>query len=100
MTGEVAGTGYSEEQLAIQRVVLEFARKEIAPGAEERDRTGTFDYDLYHRLGDLGLTGMLFPEEYGGSDADTPTFCLALQALSRVDMSLGTTPWVRVLGAR
>ena len=100
MTGEVAGTGYSEEQLAIQRVVLEFARKEIAPGAEERDRTGTFDYDLYHRLGDLGLTGMLFPEEYGGSDADTLTFCLALQALSRIDMSLGITLWVGVLGAR
>ncbi len=100
MTDQAAISGYSDEQLAIQRAVHEFARKEVAPGAEERDRTSAFDYALYRQLGDLGLTGMLFPEEYGGSDTDTLTFCLALQALSRTDMSLGITLWVGVMGAR
>lgn len=85
------GADYSDEELAIQRVVRDFGRKEVAPGAEERDRTGEFDYELYRRLGDLGLTGMLFPEEYGGSNADTLASCLALQELSRFDMSMGIT---------
>ena len=58
---------YTEEQEAIRRMVRDFARKEIAPGAAERDATGRFDYDLYRRLGDLGITGMTFPEEYGGN---------------------------------
>ncbi len=100
MTDPAASTDYSEEQLAIQRVVREFARKEVAPGAENRDRTGAFDYALYRRLGDLGLTGMLFPEDYGGSDADTLSFCLALQELRRLDMALAITLWVGVMGAR
>lgn len=100
MTELTGRTGYGEEQLGIQRLVREFARKEVAPGAEERDRTGAFDYGLYRQLGDLGLTGMPFPEEYGGSAVDTLSFCLALQELSRVDLSLGITLWVGIMGAR
>lgn len=100
MTGEPQNSGYTEEQVAIQRVVREFTRNEIGPGAAERDRTSSFDYALYRRLGDLGLTGMLFPDEWGGSDADSLSFCLALQEVSRMDMALGMTLWVGVIGAR
>ncbi len=92
--------GYSEAQLQIQRTVREFSRREIAPGAEERDRESRFDYDLYRRLGDLGLPGMLFPEEFGGSDTDTLSFCLALEEMSRADMSPALTMWVGIQGAQ
>ncbi len=92
--------GYTEAQLHIQRTVRDFARKEVAPGAEERDRESRFDYDLYRKLGDLGLPGMVFREEFGGSDADSLSFCLALEELSHVDMSLTLTMWVGVQGAQ
>ena len=92
--------GYSEEQVQIRRTVREFARKEVAPGAEERDRTSRFDYGLYRQLGDLGLPGMLFGEEFGGSDTDALSYCLAIEELSRVDMSLALVMWVGVEGAR
>jgi butyryl-CoA dehydrogenase len=92
--------GYSDEQLQIQQTVREFARKEIAPGAEERDRTSRFDYGLYRRLGDLGVPGMLFPADLGGSDTDTLSYCLAIEEISRVDMSLALVLWVGIEGAR
>ena len=84
--------GYSEEQEAIRRMVRDFARKEVAPGAEERDATSGLDYGLYQRLaGEMGLAGMLFREEFGGTDANALSFCLALEEISRVDMSLAMT---------
>ncbi len=90
--------GYSDAQLQVQRTVREFSRREIAPGAEERDRTSRFDYALYRRLADLGLPGMLFPENLGGGETDTLTFCLALEEMSRADMSLGLVMWVGIQG--
>jgi len=91
---------YTDVQLQVQRTVRDFARKEVAPGAEERDRESRFDTQLYRRLGDLGITGMLFGEEFGGSGADTLSFCLALEELSRADMSLALTLWVGIQGAQ
>ena len=73
---------YTEEQKAIRRRVRDFAHKEIAPGAAERDATGRFDYDLYRRLGNLGITGMTFPEEYGGTGAGFLSTCLATEEIS------------------
>jgi len=92
--------GYSDIQLQVQRTVRDFARKEVAPGAAERDRESRFDAALFRRLGDLGLPGMRFGEEFGGSDADTLSFCLALEELSRADMSLALTLWVGIQGAQ
>ncbi|TAK56760.1 MAG: acyl-CoA dehydrogenase [Dehalococcoidia bacterium] len=98
MTTDV--NGYTESQQQIQAMVREFARREIAPGAEERDRTSVFDYGLLRRLGELGLQGMVFPEEYGGTNTDSLSFCLAIEEISRVDMSLGLTLWVGVQGGQ
>jgi butyryl-CoA dehydrogenase len=93
-------SGYSEQQDAIRRTVRDFARKEVAPGAEERDASSSFNYALYQRLaGEIGLAGMPFREAFGGTDADALSFCLALEEVSRVDMSLGLTLWVGVQGA-
>ena len=93
-------TAYSEEQQLIIRTVRDFARREVAPGAEDRDRTSAFDYDLYRRLGDLGVPGMLYPDSIGGTDAGALSFCLALEEISRVDLSLGWVLWVGAGGGR
>lgn len=92
--------GYSEEQLLIATTVRDFARKEVAPGAAERDRTGVFDAALYRRLGDLGIPGMLYPAEVGGTDAGTLAFCLVIEELARADMSLALVLWVGAGAAR
>ncbi|MBM3131759.1 MAG: acyl-CoA dehydrogenase, partial [Chloroflexi bacterium] len=68
-------------------------------GAAERDRTGEFDYALYGRLGQLGLTGILAPEEWGGSNAGELAHCLVIEELSRADASLGITYNVASTGA-
>jgi Acyl-CoA dehydrogenases len=91
--------GHTEAQEAIRRTVREFARNEVQPGAHERDATGHFDYGLYRRLCELGLAGMPFREEFGGAAADSLSFCLALEEVSRLDMSLGLTLWVGIQGA-
>lgn len=85
---------YTEYQEAIRKMVREFAENEIAPGAAERDRTGEFDYALYKRLGDLGICGMVFPEEFGGTDSDYLSYCLALEEIGRVDLALSWTLFV------
>ncbi len=92
--------GYTEIQLQVQRTVRDLVRAEVAPGAEERDRESRFDSGLYRRLGELGLPGMRFSEEFGGSNADTLAFCLALEELGRADMSLALTLWVGIQGAQ
>ncbi|MDP6346768.1 MAG: acyl-CoA dehydrogenase family protein [Dehalococcoidia bacterium] len=87
---------YSESQEATRKLAREFAVREVAPGAAERDRTGQFDYHLYRRIGELGISGMRFPEEFGGTEADFLSWCLALEELGRVDMSLAVTLFVAV----
>ena len=91
---------YSEEQQAIRRVVREFARKEVAPGAAERDASGRFDYMLYRRLGELGIPGLMFPVDMDGGGADFLTFCLAVEEVARVDLSLSWTLGVAPAGAQ
>ncbi|HLH61682.1 MAG TPA: acyl-CoA dehydrogenase family protein [Ktedonobacteraceae bacterium] len=81
----------NEEQLAIRDTCREFAQQEIKPRAEEMDRTGAFPYDLIRRMGALGLLGLPFPEEYGGAGADFLSYCLAIEEISRADVSVGIT---------
>lgn len=81
----------TEEQAMIQKMVREFAEKEAAPGVEERDEKEEFSRDLYDSLGELGLTGICFPEQYGGAGSDVLSYILAVEELSRVDDCLGIT---------
>jgi short-chain 2-methylacyl-CoA dehydrogenase len=81
----------TDEQRLLQRTVREFARQEIAPAAEELDRTKTFPYEIVARMGELGLMGIPFPEEYGGGGADTLSYLLAIEELARVDSSVCIT---------
>jgi butyryl-CoA dehydrogenase len=81
----------ADEHEAFRRVVREFADAEIAPFAEEWDRTHQFPADTVRKMGDLGLFGLPFAEEYGGSDADFTTLCIAIEQLARVDQSIAIT---------
>jgi len=91
---------YSETQQQIRNMVREFAVNEVAHGAEERDRTGEFDYSLWKKLGELGVIGTNLPEEVGGSGGDFLSYNLAVEEISRVDLSLGVTLLVAEGAAR
>ena len=64
---------------------------EVAPVAEELDRTKAFPYEIVRRLGELDLMGIPFPEEYGGGGGDTLAYALAVEELTRVDSSVAIT---------
>jgi alkylation response protein AidB-like acyl-CoA dehydrogenase len=82
----------TEEQNLIRDMVRSFAETEGAPSAAERDEKEHFDRALmYDRLGELGLTGIVFPEEYGGAGADYISYAIAVEELSRVCGSTGVT---------
>ncbi len=81
----------SDEQMEIQRTARAFAEDVIKPRAEEMDRTGEFPYDIVRQMGELGLMGLPFPEEYGGAGADFLAYCLALEEIGRGDASVAIT---------
>jgi short/branched chain acyl-CoA dehydrogenase len=81
----------SDEHELIRRTVRDFAEGEVAPVAEELDRTKSFPYDIVRRLGELGLMGIPFPESYGGGGGDTLAYALTVEELTRVDSSVAIT---------
>jgi short/branched chain acyl-CoA dehydrogenase len=81
----------SDDHRLIQQTVRDFARQEVAPVAEELDRTKAFPYEIVRKLGALNLMGIPFPEEYGGGGADTLAYALAVEELTRVDSSVAIT---------
>jgi short/branched chain acyl-CoA dehydrogenase len=81
----------TDEQRDIQRLVRDFARQEVAPVAEELDREKRFPYEIVEKLGGLGLMGIPYPEEYGGGGADTLSYAIAIEELTRVDSSVAIT---------
>ena len=81
----------NDEQIAIRDTCREFANQEIKPLAEEMDATGAFPYHLIQQMGELGLLGLPFPEEYGGAGGDFLSYCLAIEEISRGDVSVGIT---------
>lgn len=81
----------NEEQLMMQKMVREFAEKRVAPGAAERDEAEQFDRELYNEMADLGVSGICFPEEYGGAGGDSLSYILAVEELSRADDGVGVS---------
>jgi alkylation response protein AidB-like acyl-CoA dehydrogenase len=82
---------FSEEQLLFKDQVLKFARKEIVPRCQEHDLKGEFDFQSFRKLGEFGLLGLHFPEEFGGSGADVVTSALAGEALGEAGVDGGLT---------
>jgi short-chain 2-methylacyl-CoA dehydrogenase len=81
----------TDEQKNIQRLARDFAQQEVKPVAGELDRTKSFPYEIVGKLGELGLMGMPFPEEYGGAGADNLSYALAIEELGRIDSSVAIT---------
>jgi alkylation response protein AidB-like acyl-CoA dehydrogenase len=81
----------TEEQKMIRKLMRDFAEGEVAPTADERDRTKRFPREVFEKMAELNLMGLPFPEEYGGGGADTVSFAIAVEELSRVCASTGIT---------
>ncbi len=96
MTGMFSLT---EDHLEFRDVVRQICADRIAPRAAEIDATGEFPWDVKQVLADNGLLGLHIPEEYGGSGADTITFCLLVEEVARVCASSSVIPLVQKLGS-
>ena len=81
----------SEDQETFRLVVREFAEQEIAPHVAAWDRAHHLPLGVVRAMGDLGLFGLVVPEQYGGSAADFTTLCVAIEELGRIDQSIGIT---------
>jgi alkylation response protein AidB-like acyl-CoA dehydrogenase len=81
----------SAEQTMLQKMIREFSDEVVAPGAVERDRTKAFPIEIFRELAQMGIMGLPFPEAYGGAGADTISFAIVTEELSRVCASTGIT---------
>ncbi|MCA1040226.1 acyl-CoA dehydrogenase [Bacillus infantis] len=81
----------TEEHEMIRKMVRDFAKNEVAPSAAERDEEERFDREIFDKMAGLGLTGIPWPEEYGGIGSDYLAYCIAVEELSRVCASTGVT---------
>ncbi len=81
----------SEEHEMTRKMIREFAEKEIAPGAAERDEKEEFSRAIFDKMAEIGITGIPWPEEYGGEGSDFLSYAIAVEELSRVEAAAGTT---------
>jgi len=82
---------FTDEQLELQSMVREFANEVVDPVAYEADRTKTLPMPVVKQMGEMGLFGLPFPEEYGGQGGTYVELCLAIEELARVDQSIAVT---------
>lgn len=81
----------SEQELAVQKLARDFARNEIAPYIMKYDESQEFPMEIAKKLGDIGFLGIIFPEEYGGSNFSTMEYAIIVEEISKVDPSMGLT---------
>jgi short/branched chain acyl-CoA dehydrogenase len=79
----------STEQEMVRDLCRNFAKNEVMPIAEELDKTGQFPYEVWKKMGDLGICGIPFPQECGGWGLDWVSMIIAIEEISRGDASLG-----------
>jgi alkylation response protein AidB-like acyl-CoA dehydrogenase len=76
--------GLTEDQELLRDEVRRFAEERIRPGVAERDREHRFPEEVLREMGEMGLLGMMVPEEYGGAGLDSLTYCMAIEEIGRV----------------
>jgi alkylation response protein AidB-like acyl-CoA dehydrogenase len=81
---------FSPEHVALRRMVREFAENEVAPIAAEIDREGRVPFEALRKMGEIGLLGVCFPQEYGGMGAGETGYCILMEELGRVCTSTAT----------
>ncbi len=81
----------NDDERELAEMVRSFAEEVVAPRSYEADRTHTLPMDVVAQMGELGLFGLPFPEEYGGQGGDYVALCLAIEGLARVDQSIAIT---------
>lgn len=81
----------TEDQAMMQKMVREFAEKQITPGAAERDEQEKADRSILDAIGELGLNGICFPEQYGGADGDYLSYVLAAEEICKADAGIGVS---------
>ncbi|MFJ9497754.1 acyl-CoA dehydrogenase [Brevibacillus centrosporus] len=81
----------TQEQLMLKKMIREFADEVVAPGADERDKTKRFPVEVFKQMAELNLMGLPFSEDYGGAGADTTSFAIVTEELSRACGSTGIT---------
>ncbi|WGV59713.1 acyl-CoA dehydrogenase [Brevibacillus brevis] len=81
----------TEEYDMMRKMIRDFAENQVAPTAAERDEEECFDRSIFEQMAELGLTGIPWPEQYGGAGADYLSYVIAVEELSRVDASIGVT---------
>jgi len=91
MTDDLSSIGLNEEQRELAAMVRDFAEQVVAPQAYEADRSHTLNLDVVRQMGELGLFGLPFSEEYGGQGGDYLALGLAIEGLARVDQSIAIT---------
>lgn len=79
----------TQEQEDIRKMVREFAEKSVAPTAAERDEKEYFPREIFDQMGELGILGLPYPEEYGGAGSDFLSYAIAVEEISRVCASTG-----------
>ncbi|MGH2445624.1 MAG: acyl-CoA dehydrogenase family protein [Candidatus Limnocylindria bacterium] len=87
----------SEEERSVRDTVHDWAQKEVAPGAPERDEQERYDRSLFERAGDLGVTGLPYPEQYGGAGMSTFAWVLAAEEIAAADMGMAVSLSVHIL---
>jgi len=87
---------FTPEQEALSRTLRAFARKELAPRSAAWDKSGEFPWDVWRRMGELGLLGLRTPAAYGGQEADYLTLGIAMQEIARGDF--GCTYGIQLAG--
>jgi len=81
----------TEEQVMLRDMVRDFAQNEVRPIAAELDEECRFPHEIVEKMGELGLMGIIYPEEYGGAGMDTVCYAIAVEELSRACASTGIT---------
>ena len=89
----------SEEQLELRRMVRDFARREVTPAQQQMDRDHEFPCATWKKWSDLGMPGILIPQQYGGSGLDSLTYILAMEEIGAVSQTFALIWQVHVMVA-
>ncbi|HEY5533843.1 MAG TPA: acyl-CoA dehydrogenase family protein [Ignavibacteria bacterium] len=82
---------FNERELEVQKLTADFAKNEITPLIMKYDETQEFPFEITNKLGEMGFMGIIFPEEYGGSNFTTTEYAIIIEEISKIDPSIGLT---------